>query len=79
VDIEEQKRIVREQRAGYAVLRKLEIERMRTARIADRLDAFTAIMEFAEHMGWTDDDRKDDEIAQLQRRKAFERHAATNR
>jgi hypothetical protein len=37
LDFEEQERIVREQRAGYAALRDLEIEEMRNATFADGL------------------------------------------
>ena len=77
MDFEEQKRIVREQRAGYAALRQLEIDRMRKATLADRLEAFSAIMEFAERMNWSDD-RQDDAIAMERWRKAHGRYVATH-
>ena len=79
MDFDEQKRIVQQQRAGYAALRRIEIERMRAATIADRLNAFTAIMEFAEHMGWTDDDRQDDAVLCERWQKAYSRYDTTNR
>lgn len=43
MDREEMRRIVREQRAGYAWLREMEIEEMRNATPGDRLRAFKQI------------------------------------
>ena len=79
MDWNEQKRIVRQQRAGFMLLRQREIERMRAATVAERLDAFTAIMELADQMGWTDDDRKDDAILQAAWQKVYARYDAANR
>lgn len=60
MDFEEQKRIVKQQRAGFVTLRQLEIERLREATFSDRLDGFRRIMGFVERMNGpvsrTDDD-----------------------
>ena len=48
MDIEEQKRIVREQRKGYAALRRFEIEQMRSATFEDRLAAFRRVLSLSE-------------------------------
>lgn len=61
MDIEAQKRIIREQKAGFAKLRRFEIEQMRAATIEDRLDAFARIMGFAEALD-KPISRKDDDI-----------------
>jgi hypothetical protein len=60
MDFEEQKKIVREQRAGYATLRKLEIEEMRNATFADRLAAFRRVLSLSECLP-VNESREDDE------------------
>ena len=57
----EQKRLLREQRAGFELLRRKQIEMMRVATFADRLDAFTRIMGFVEHLD-PPVSREDDEL-----------------
>ncbi len=64
MDKETAKRIVRQQRAGYARLHEFEIEEARRATFADRLDAFTRIMQFAEHLPADDSRKDDDEVTQ---------------
>ncbi len=61
MDFEEQKRILKQKQAGFAVLRQLEIEQMRNATFSDRLDAFRRIMGFVEHLDQPIS-RTDDEI-----------------
>ena len=78
MEFEEQKRIVRKQRAGYAALRQFEIDQMRKATFVDRLEAFKAIMEFAEHMNWTDS-REDDNLLAQRWRGIRTRYDAANR
>ena len=48
MNFDEQKRIVQHQRAGFAALRQFQIDAMRRATFADRLDAFARVMGFAE-------------------------------
>ena len=64
MDFEEQKRILEQKRAGFAVLRKLEIEQMRNATFADRLDAFRRIMGFVEHLDRPNNRADDDLLAE---------------
>jgi len=47
---DEQKRIVREQCAGFALLRRLEVDQMRHASEQDRIRAFRQIIKFASRM-----------------------------
>lgn len=63
VDREEQRRIVREQRAGFAALRQFEIEQMRKATFADRLDSFCRVMGFVEAMDKPISRRDDEYLA----------------
>ena len=78
MDFEDQKRIMREQRAGYAALRKFEIEEMRRATFADRLEAFQQIMRFSKHMK-CDASRADDDAVTATWVKVRTRYEAANR
>jgi hypothetical protein len=48
MDFEEQKRIVQQQRAGFAAFHRFEVEEWRKATFAERLRDYVAIMRFAE-------------------------------
>ncbi len=48
MEFEEQKRIFQQQQAGFAILHKLEIEKMREATFADRLAAFRRVLSLSE-------------------------------
>ena len=61
MDFEEQRRILKQKQAGFAVLRRLEIEQMRKATFSDRLDGFRRIMGFVERLN-RPADRTDDDI-----------------
>ena len=59
MDFEEQRRILKQKQAGFAVLRQLEIDQMRKATFGDRLDGFRRIMGFVEHLNRADiEDRR---------------------
>lgn len=68
MDREEQERIVREQRAGFAALRKLEIEEMRKATFEDRLAAFRRVLNFSEHLPKNESRVDDEEVLQRWKR-----------
>ena len=62
MDREEQKQILREQRAGYQVLRKLEIDAMRDATFVDRLAAFRRVLSLSECLPRNESRADDDEL-----------------
>lgn len=62
MDREEQKRIAREQRAGYAALRQFEIEEMRKATFEDRLAAFRRVLSLSEHLPKNESRADDEEV-----------------
>ena len=62
VEIEEQRRVVRAQRAGYAALRKFEIEQMRAATFEDRLAAFRRVLSLSECLPKNESRADDDEL-----------------
>jgi hypothetical protein len=68
MDLEMHKQIVKRQQAGYASLRKIEIDRMRKATFADRLKAFLSIMNFADAMGIRDIRPDDAEVTEKWRK-----------
>lgn len=50
MDRETLKQLVREQRAGYELLHRLEVDEWRRATFADRVAGFAAIMAFSRQM-----------------------------
>lgn len=78
MEFEEQKRVVREQRAGYAILRQFEIDEMRRATFEDRLAAFAQIMRFSRYMK-RDDSRSDDDDVTAKWMKIRARYDAADR
>ena len=62
MDLEEQKRIVRQQKAGFAMLRRFEIEQMQLATFEDRLVAFRRVMSLSECLPKSDSRTDDDEV-----------------
>ena len=62
MDFEEQKRIVRQQNAGFAMLRQFEIEKMRLATFEDRLAAFRRVLSLSECLPKSDSRADDDEV-----------------
>lgn len=65
MDFEEQKRIVQQQQAGFAMLRKLEIEQMRNATFADRLAAFRRVLSLSECLPKNESRADDEELARI--------------
>ena len=65
MDLEEQKRIVRQQRAGFAMLRRFEIEQMRSATFEDRLAAFRRVLSLSECLPKSDSRVDDDEVTRI--------------
>ena len=59
---EEQKRIVREQRAGFELFHRLETEELRKMTFADRLKGFRRIQGFRKHLPEHDSRADDDEV-----------------
>ncbi|MEP6754263.1 MAG: hypothetical protein ABJA67_02090 [Chthonomonadales bacterium] len=59
---EEQKRMARQQRAGYALHRTMEIERMRAETFDDRLAAFRRVLGFSENLPKNESRVDDDEL-----------------
>ncbi len=72
MDFEEQKKIFQQKQAGFAMLRKLEIERMQCSTFSERLDAFSRIMGFVELLNRpfsrTDDDYLANRWREIRRR-----------
>ena len=48
--LDEMKQVVREQKAGYEAVRRLNIEDARRATFADRLSGLRQILNFSEHL-----------------------------
>ncbi len=57
MDFEQQKQVVREQRAGYALFHRFEVEEWRKANFTDRLRDYADIMEFSKHLPLPDTPR----------------------
>jgi hypothetical protein len=64
MDIEKQRQILREQKAGYAFLRAFNIEEMRNATFEDRLDGLCQVLELGDALNKPDPRTDDDEFAQ---------------
>ena len=62
MDCEEQKRVLRERKSGYAVLRRFDIEEMRSATFPDRLEAFCRVLSLSECLPKEESREDDDEV-----------------
>ena len=54
MDRDEQRQILREQKAGYAFLYQFNTEQMRNATFEDRIRGLTAVLGFAEYLNKPD-------------------------
>jgi hypothetical protein len=61
---EEQKEILRQQRAGFETFRKLEIQADRATTVEERLAGFERIQEFAALLPYTGSRVDDDQVTQ---------------
>ena len=68
MDLETQKRLVREQRAGYDWLARMNLEEARRATLDDRVHAFNAILGMARAFDLKPGPRDDEVVAERWRK-----------